>query len=223
MINIFEELQKEIKVQLLGSVIDAEMVRGDFLSSGEKVILFPNKPVFFRFDFSDKELLYPNINLEVVSLDDGSAKLIWSIDGSRFAAKSNIFDLIRYEILPHLEDVNINLNDIVGFYTFWLAKMRLTKRFDLVQKTIKFQTIPNDSNEFYIIFKMAILQKVKKQEEYEAVRYVLKFEKIKRDITVPLPISLEDRIKVCNKITEEINSFLQEVSEETLKIFREGE
>jgi len=221
MVNIIEELKREMKVQLLESVLDAEIVRGDFLSSGEKIISFPNKPVFFRFNFDNKEYLYPDVQLEVVDSDE-TTKVIWKIEGIKIEMKSSLPELIRYDILPYVEDAGIELKDIVGFYTSWISKLKLIRRLDHVQKTIKFQAIPNDVGKFYIVFKMSAFERTKKDEIYDIIKYTLKFENIKKDITVPFPASLDERVKVYKKIADEIDSFLQEVSEEVIKILQEN-
>jgi len=223
MVNISEELRREMKVKLLESVLDAEMVRGDLLSSGEKIISFPSRPVFFRFNFNNKEYLYPDIQLEVMDSNDGSSKVVWKIEGIKIEIKSSLPELVRYDILPYVEDTGMGLKDIVGFYTSWLSKLKLVKKLDYVQKTIRFQAIPNDVGKFYIVFKMSVFERTKKDEVYEIMKYTLKFENIKRDITLPIPISLDERIKVYKKITDEIDSFIQEVSEEVIKILQENE
>lgn len=222
--NLLDELKREMKVELLNAVLRPETLKG-YYTSGTKMLTFPDRLVYFVIDFTgfeDEEGYhveeYPDILLMAVTDEKGSSEIVWSIDGPDLARK-HLKEVIRYDILPHLEDKGIELKDIIGFYISWLATMRSTRELDAIQKTVSYQAIPNDDdNKYLIVFKTTVSEKKQKDDVYNVLKYSLSFDKVKYNVTTPFPIILDERIRIFQKMVDEIESFLKRVDEEVDKI-----
>jgi len=215
--NLLDELKRELKVELLNAVLETETIN-EYHTKGTKLLIFPNRLVYFKIDFSNEETEYPDLHLLVITGEDKSSKTIWSIQGLDLARR-HLREVVRYDILPYLEDNGIELKDIVGLYVSWLTRIRTVKELDAVQKTVFYQAIPNDDdNKYLIVFKTIISEKKQKDDIYEFLKYSLSFDKIKYNVTTPFPITSEERAKVFYKMADEIESFLNRVNEEVDKI-----
>ncbi len=239
--NLLDELKREMKVELLNAVLRPETLKG-YYTSGTKMLTFPDRLVYFVIDFTgfeDEEgyhveeypdipdstdsvpvlaFVYPDILLMAVTDEKGSSEIVWSIDGPDLARK-HLKEVIRYDILPHLEDKGIELKDIIGFYISWLATMRSTRELDAIQKTVSYQAIPNDDdNKYLIVFKTTVSEKKQKDDVYNVLKYSLSFDKVKYNVTTPFPIILDERTRIFQKMVDEIESFLKRVDEEVDKI-----
>jgi hypothetical protein len=215
--NLLDELKRELKVELLSAVLETETIN-EYHTKGTKLLVFPNRLIYFKIDFSNGETEYPNIYLLAVSSEDESSKTIWSIQGLDLARR-HLREVVRYDILPYLEDNGIELKDIIGLYVSWLTRIRTVKELDAVQKTVTYQAIPNDDdNKYLIVFRTIISEKKQKDDIYEFLKYSLSFDKIKYNVTTPFPITAEERAKVFQKMADEIESFLNRVNEEVDKI-----
>jgi hypothetical protein len=214
--NLLDELKREMKVELLNAVLWPETMKG-YYTNGTKLLVFYEKPVFFKIDFSDYES-YPDIYLNVGTDAAGSIKTVWSIKGPDLDGK-HLKEVIRYDILPYLEDNGVEFKDIVGFYISWLVTMRFARELDTVQKTVSYQAIPNDDdNKYLIVFKTVVSEKKQKDDVYDVLKYSLSFDKVKYSVTTPYPPTLGERVRIFQKMVNEIESFLKRVDEEVDKI-----
>jgi hypothetical protein len=215
--NLLDELKRELKVELLSAVLETETV-SEYHNKGTKLLVFPDRLVYFKIDFSNDETEYPDIHLLVIAGEDGSSKTVWSIQGLDLARR-HLREVVRYDILPYLEDNGIELKDIIGLYVSWLEGIRTSKELDAVQKTVDYQAIPNDDdNKYLIVFRTIVSEKKQKDDIYEFLKYSLSFDKIKYNVTTPFPITLDERARAFQKMADEIESFLNRVNEEVGKI-----